>query len=412
MDKQSNLEKKLLKNKKFEGAKIYFVNRERNLLLFRLKKDLLKKGFRMIVSHIDSPRLDFKPNPLYEKESLAFLKTHYYGGIKKYHWPTIPLALYGTIYLKNGDKIDLSIGEKEDEPIFMISDLLPHLASKQMGKPLREAIEGEELNLIIGSLPIKNEKVKEKVKLAILKILNDKYGIIEEDFFSAELQAVPVGKARDLGFDRALITSYGQDDRVCAFTSLEAILQDKKSKNSELCFLTEKEEIGSDGVSGAKSTFLENVLLKILSLYKEKPGLSDVYEVFSLSKALSADVTSGFDPDYQQVYDPLNTARLGFGVAIEKHTGSGGKYSTSEASAEFTFQIRDIFNQNNVDWQSAGLGKIDEGGGGTIAKFLANRNIDTIDCGVPLFNMHAPYEISSKADVYSAFEAYFSFFKK
>jgi aspartyl aminopeptidase len=406
-----NIEK-IKKNlpKKLEGTKVYFVNEERNLALAILGKDIFNKGINFVVSHIDSPHLDLKVRPLYEDESIAFLKTHYYGGIKKYHWPTIPLSLRGVIITKSGKKVNINIGEKKEDPIFMITDLLPHLGKIQMGKNLREAIAGEELNIVVGSIPINDKKVKEKVKIAILEYLNKEYGIIEEDFFSAELQAVPTGRARDLGFDRSLIAAYGQDDRVCAYTAIMAILESKNTDKTQVCIWIDKEEIGSDGVSSIQSIFLENFLVEILELYNKDASLKHVYKVFAKSEAISSDVTAGFDPDYKQVHDPLNAARLGHGMALEKHTGSGGKYSSSEASAEFIYKLRKIFNKNKVDWQTAGLGKIDEGGGGTIAKYLANRSINVIDAGVAIFNMHAPMEISSKADVYSAYEAYKAFY--
>ncbi|MCD4705623.1 aminopeptidase [bacterium] len=402
--------KENLKNNK--KIKIYAVNRDKSIILANFQKSDFDKGANFIISHIDSPHLDLKTSPLYEDESIAFFKTHYYGGIKKYQWPTIPLALRGIIITKNNKKIEINIGEKDDDPIFMITDLLPHLGRKQMAKPLREAIEAEELNIVVGNMPIKNSDVKEKIKIAILDYLNKKFGLIEEDFFSADIQAVPCGKARDLGFDRSLVAGYGQDDRICAYTSLQALLDcDKKSAKPKICFWVDREEIGSDGATGAQSLFLENFLLDLLSLTKEKPTISDVYKFFSKSQALSADVTAGFDPDYKQVYDSKNSARIGFGVAIEKYTGSGGKYSTTEASAEYADKIRNIFNKNNISWQTGGLGKVDEGGGGTIAKYFANRNVEIIDCGPAVLNMHAPMEISSKADIYSAYEAYKAFFK-
>lgn len=398
------------KSAKLNGAKVYMANEDKNLVLAVLGRDILSEGINLVVSHIDSPHLDLKSRPLYEDESLAFFKTHYYGGIKKYHWPTIPLALHGVIITKNGEKINVNIGERDTDPVFMITDLLPHLAKQQMGKPLREAIAGEELNIIAGSMPINNEKIKEKVKIAVLDYLNKEYGIIEEDFFSAELQAVPAGKARDLGFDKGLIAAYGQDDRICAYTSIQAILESKGADKTQICLWVDKEETGSDGTSGAQSIFLENFMVELLEIYKKEASLKDVYKVYTKSQAISSDVTAGFDPDYKQVHDSLNAARLGFGLTIEKYTGSGGKYSSSEASAEYVYKIRKIFNSNNVNWQTAGLGKVDEGGGGTIAKFMANRGINVIDAGVALFNMHAPMEISSKADVYSAYEGYKAFF--
>lgn len=402
---------KLKKSNKIAGTKVYAVNEDKNLILAILGKDIVSDGVNFVISHIDSPHLDLKARPLYEDESIAFLKTHYYGGIKKYHWPTIPLTLRGIVITKSGKKVNINIGDNEKDPVFMITDLLPHLARQQMGKPLKEAIAGEELNIVVGSMPIADKKVKEKIKIAILDYLNKQYGMIEEDFFSAEIQAVPTGKARDLGFDRGLIAAYGQDDRVCAYTSIQAILESKSVDKTQICLWVDKEEIGSDGTSGAQSIFLENFVADILELYTANSTLKDVYKVFLKSRAISSDVTAGLDPDYKQVHDPLNVARLGFGMAIEKYNGSGGKYSSSEASAEYAHAVRDIFNKNGIDWQTAALGKVDEGGGGTIAKYMANRGINTIDAGVALLNMHAPMEISSKADVYSAYEGYKAFFK-
>ena len=393
------------------GDKVFAVNRNRNLVLAVIGKKLLVDGFKLVMSHVDAPHLDLKTNPLYEDESLAFFKTHYYGGIKKYHWPTIGLALHGTVVLANGKKIDISIGEKESEPIFMITDLLPHLGRKQLRKTLDEAIAGEELNIVAGSLPVSDKKAKERVKLAVLQYLNKEYGIVEEDFFSADLQAVPDAKARDLGFDRSLLAAYGQDDRVCAWTSLSAIFDAKVTDETQICFWTDREEIGSTGNTGAQSVFIENFVANLLELTTGDGSFREVYKVFDRSCGFSSDVTAGLDPDYKEVHDLRNVARLGFGVAIEKYTGHSGKSGTSEASAEFTNKIRTVLNKNKVIWQSAGLGRVDEGGGGTIAKFLSHRNMDIIDIGVPLFNMHAPLEIASKADIYSAYLAYKAFFQ-
>ena len=393
------------------GDKVYEINRHKSLILAVIGKKSLDSGLRIIMSHVDSPHLDLKVQPLYEEENLAYFKTHYYGGIKKYHWPAIALALHSTIVLTNGKKVDFKIGEKKDEPIFMISDLLPHLGEKQLKKPLEEAIVGEELNILAGSIPVRDKKIKEKVKLAVLEYLHKKYGIKKEDFFSAEIQAVPAESARDLGFDRSLIAAYGQDDRICAWTSLSAIFNAKSADKTQICFWVDREEIGSEGNTGAQSIFLESFISKLLSLRKAEDGLKNVYQVFASSQALSSDVTVALDPDYKDVYDPRNTAKLGYGVALEKYTGHRGKSVTSEASAEYTQEIRSILNKNKVIWQTAGLGKVDEGGGGTIAMFMAKRNIDIIDMGIALFNMHAPMEISSKADVYSAYLAYKAFFE-
>ncbi|MFH1192133.1 MAG: aminopeptidase [bacterium] len=391
------------------GKKIYAVNHGKNLALARIGKKSLSEGVKIIMSHIDSPHLDLKVNPLYEDESLAYFKTHYYGGIKKYHWPTIPLALHGTVVLENGKKIEFTIGEKEDDPIFMITDLLPHLGKEQAKKSIAEAIVGEELNILVGSIPVNDKNIKEKVKLAVLEYLNKEYGIKSEDFFSAEILAVPSDKARDIGFDRSLISAYGQDDAVCAYTSISALLDSKTSDQTQICFWIDKDETGSEGNTGAQSLFLENFTADLLEILGKESNMKEVYRVFSKSEALSSDVTAGFDPDYKSVFDPLNCAKLGCGMAFEKHTGYGGKYHSSEASAEYVAKLRNIFNKNKVIWQTASLGKVDEGGGGTIAMYLAKRGIEVIDCGVPLFNMHAPLEIASKADIYSAYLGYLAF---
>lgn len=400
---------KNLDQKKLVGKKIYFVNREKNLFLTVLGKKDLSKGINMLIAHVDSPRLDLKVNPLYEDSGLAYFKTHYYGGIKKYQWPTIPLAMHGIVIKSNGDKIDICIGEKDDDPIFMITDLLPHLGKEQMKKTLDIAIEGEELNILLGSMPVEDSKIKEKVKYSILKYLNKTYGLIEEDFLSAEIQLVPTQKARDLGFDRSFIAGYGHDDRVSAYSSLQAILNTKDFDKTVMAVFIDKEEVGSNGLSGMKSIFLENVVEKLIKLTNSKCSTADIFEN---SKVLSADVAIAYDPDYKQVHDIKNTAMMNHGVVIERYTGYGGKFSASEASAEFTASVRKIFNKNKIIWQTGGMGKVDQGGGGTIAMYLANRNIDVIDCGVPLFNMHAPMEIVGKADLYNAYLAYKSFLKE
>lgn len=394
-----------------KGDKVYFVNKNKSMIFAVMGEDLLKDGLRMVMSHIDVPHLDLKVNPLYEDESMAFFKTHYYGGIKKYHWPTIALALHGVVILANGKEVEVSIGEKPSDPVFMITDLLPHLGKNQMKKTLDEAIVGEELNILVGSMPVKDEKVKAKVKLAVLKYLNDEYGITAEDFFSADLQAAPESKARDLGFDRSMVAAYGQDDRVCAWTSLSAIFDSKANKETQICLWIDREEIGSDGTTGAQSLFIENFVADLLELASGKATMRDVYKVFEKSSCLSSDVTAAQDPDYKSVHDPLNVAKLGYGVALEKYTGHRGKAGTSEASAEFVQKLRKIFNASNIIWQTGGLGKVDEGGGGTIAMYMANRNMEVIDIGVGLLNMHAPMEISSKADIYSAYSAYKAYYQ-
>jgi len=393
------------------GDKVYAVNKNKTLALIVVGKSLVDDGFALVMSHIDSPHLDLKVNPLYEDEQMAFFKTHYYGGIKKYHWPTIALSLHGTVVLASGKKVEIKIGEKAGDPIFMITDLLPHLGKGQAKKTIDEAIAGEELNILIGSLPVKDDKVKAKVKLAIMEYLNKEYGMVGEDFFSAEIEAMPEAKARDLGFDRSFVAAFGQDDRVCAYASLEALLQSKPGKKTQFCLWVDREEIGSDGTTGAKSIFIESLVAELLEKNGKKGTMREVYQVMEKSQALSSDVTAGFDPDYKSVHDPMNVAKIGCGVAIERHTGHGGKYGTTEASAEFVQRLRTIFNKNKVIWQTAGLGKVDEGGGGTIAKFLAERNMDVIDIGVAIMNMHAPMEIASKADIYSAYEAYVAFYQ-
>ncbi len=398
------------------GDKIYAVNRGKSVFMAKIGKQGLANGFNLIMPHIDSPHLDFKVTPLYEDENLAFLKTHYYGGIKKYHWPTIALALHGRVYLENGKIIEIKIGEKDNDPIFMITDLLPHL--ERPGGPgskveLRD-VQAEELNLVVGSIPVKDEKVKEKVKLAILEYLWNDYGIKEADLTSAELRAVPSEKARDLGFDRSLISAFGQDDLVCTYAAINGLLEAKVSGSTQILAMIDREEIGSAGNTGVNSYFFETFISDLSALIDGEDNLSRVYKIFSNSRAISADVTAGLDPDYKDAFDLRNACRLGFGLAIEKYTGHGGKLQTSEASGEFLHELRVLFNQDKkIVYQLAGgLGKIDKGGGGTIAKYLANRNLEVVDAGVPLFNMHAPLEIASKADIYCAYLGYKSFYER
>lgn len=395
------------------GDKVYASNRGKSLFLAKVGKKPLANGFNMVMPHIDSPHLDFKVMPLYEDENLAFLKTHYYGGIKKYQWPTIALAIHGEVYLENGKKVEINIGEKDSDPIFMITDLLPH-AERPSGPgskfELRD-VQGEELNLVVGSIPVKDEKIKEKVKLAILEYLWNEYGMKEIDLASAELRAVPCEKARDLGFDRSLIAAFGQDDLVCTYSTLMGILDSKVGEETQILAMVDREEIGSVGNTSVNSYFLETFVSNLSELVDGEDDLEDIYKIFSKSKAISAEVTAGLDPDYKDAFDTRNVCRLGFGLAIEKYTGHGGKYSTSEASGKFMKELIELYNKNKfIVYQVAGgLGKIDKGGGGTIAKYLANRNIEVIDAGVPLFNMHAPLEIACKADIYCAYLAYKTF---
>ena len=393
------------------GDKIYFINREKSMYLGIIGEEPIEKGMHIIGSHVDSPRLDLKPNPLCENTGLAYLKTHYYGGIKKYQWTTIPLSMHGVIVKTNGEKIEINIGEDESDPIFTITDLLPHLAQDQMEKKLKNSIDGEDLQLLVGSIPYNDEKVSEKVKLNILDILNKKYGITEEDLTSAEIELVPEFKARSLGFDSSMIAAYGQDDKVCAYTSLAAMMELKNVKNTAICILSDKEEIGSIGNTGMESHMFDFFISEILNkLGVNKPNLLD--KVFCFSKMLSSDVDAGFDPIYASVSDKENAGFLGKGISLNKYTGSRGKSGASDANAEYVAWVRNVLEKNNIRYQVAELGKVDVGGGGTIAYIIANKGADVIDCGVPVLSMHAPYEVTSKFDVYSAYKAYLAFWKE
>ena len=396
---------------KIAARKVYSINRGKSIVLAKRGKKPIKNGARIILAHIDAPRLDLKVRPIFESEHLAFLKTHYYGGIKKYQWTALPLSVHGKIIKENGEAVDISIGEDPGDPIFMITDLLPHLSKNQLEKKLEDAINAESLNVVSAGMGTKNKDDKDPVKKNLLKLLNQKYGIREEDFVSADLELVPAGAARDLGFDRSLIAAYGHDDRVCAWTALQAFLENMDGEYPSILVLTDNEEIGSEGATGANSNYIADFVSELVFLETEKHDENVLRDAFSKSKAISADVTAGFDPDYADVFDPLNTARVGAGVAIEKHTGYRGKYETSEATAEYTAFIRKIMNQNNIVWQTGGMGKVDVGGGGTIAVQLARLNMDIVDFGVPLLSMHAPFEIASKADIYSAYLAYKAFFE-
>ncbi len=390
------------------GDKIYVVNRDKSVALFVIGKEDILSGLNIIASHIDSPRLDLKPNPLYEDYDIAMLKTHYYGGIKKYQWTSIPLSLIGVVVKENGEVINVNIGEDDNDPVFTITDLLPHLAKDQMAKKATDVIEGESLNALFASLP--SDEEKDSVKKSCMEIIKEKYGIEEEDFISSELELVPGFKAKNVGLDRSMIGAYGQDDRVCAYTSLEAILNTDKPSKTCMCYLADKEEIGSMGVTGTKSRFFENIIAKIIYLYKGEYNDLFLREALSSSMCLSADVTNANDPNYKSVCEDKNAAYLGGGLAIAKYTGARGKSSTSDANAEFVAKVRGIFNASGVKWQIAELGKVDQGGGGTVAQYIANLNVDTLDCGVPLYSMHSPFEVSSKADVYMAYMGYKAFF--
>lgn len=389
----------------------YKVYKNKSIALAITGTQGASEGLNIIGSHIDSPRLDLKQNPLYEELSLSLFKTHYYGGIKKYQWLARPLAIHGTVIDNKGKCIDIVIGENPSDPVFTISDLLPHLAKTQAGKKLSDAVEGEKLNIIIGSIPIGDPSIKERFKLSILKILNDSYNITEEDFISAEIELVPAGPARDIGFDKSLIGGYGQDDRICAYTSLMAILDTNKPKRTSIALFYDKEEIGSEGNTGAKSRFFEDFISDLMD--KENYGTSEreLRKTLMRSSMLSADVNAAIEPDYQDVHEKRNAARLGYGICITKFTGSGGKSGANDASAEFIGKLRSIFNANSIVWQTGELGKIDQGGGGTIAKFLAEYGLDIVDCGPALLSMHSPFEISSKSDIYMTYKGYKSFFK-
>ena len=380
------------------GDKIYKNNRDKSLILAVMGKKPLSEGAVIAGAHIDSPRLDLKQVTLYEQDEMAYFKTHYYGGIKKYQWVTIPLELHGVVTLKSGETVDVVIGRDADDPQFVITDLLPHLAADQMQKKAAEVIKGEGLNLLTGSVPYDGEE-KERVKLAVLSILNDRYGITEEDFLSAELEVVPAGKCSDVGFDRSFISGYGHDDRVCAYAELAGIFDAKKPKKTAVCIFADKEEIGSEGVSGMQSEAFEWFMGELC-----KGQGVDLRDCFAHSFCVSADVTAAYDPNFADVYDKKNAAFINYGVGLCKYTGSGGKSGASDASAEIVGKLRKLLNDNGVFWQMAELGKTDAGGGGTVAKYMAHRNIDTIDAGVPVLSMHAPRETVAKLDCYMTYK--------
>ncbi len=389
------------------GEKVYYVNRDKAVILAVIGKKSLSEGVKIAAAHIDSPRLDLKPNPLYESDELALFKTHYYGGIKKYQWVAIPLALHGVIIKKDGTKVNVRIGEEAGEPKFVISDILPHLGAEQAKRTLSEGISGEELNVIVGSRPFKSDEGSELVKLNVLSLLNEKYGIVESDFLSAELEVVPAFKADDIGFDRGLIGSYGHDDRVCAYPAAMAAFATENPDYTVISVLTDKEETGSDGNTGLQSAYLSNFIA-----YLSKANGLEVFEVLSKSECLSADVNSAYDPTFCSVFERNNTSYLNRGVVITKYTGARGKAGTSDASAEYMGKIRAMLDNANIVWQIGELGKVDAGGGGTVAKYIANMDVDVVDLGVPVLSMHAPYEVISKLDLYMAFRAFSEFFKQ
>ena len=387
-----------------KGDKVYMLNRDKSVYAAIIGEENITCGVNLVGSHIDSPRLDLKPNPLYEDAKLALFKTHYYGGIKKYQWTTIPLAIHGVVVKPDGSKTEIAIGEDEKDPVFTITDILPHLAGEQYEKKIGKAIEGEDLNVLIGSIPSNEDKIKEN----IMKIINEKYGITEVDFYSSELEVVPAFKARHLGFDKSMVAAYGQDDRVCAYASLKAILDASESKRTMVAIFSDKEEIGSVGNTGMCSQMFDLFMNEILNKKNENtPGALN--KTYCNSIMLSADVGAGMDPNYQSASEKNNSSYIGYGVELNKYTGSRGKSGASDANAEFVAKVRNIFESNNIKYQVSELGKVDLGGGGTIAYILADKGMDVIDCGVPVISMHSPYEVTSKYDIYSAYEGYKAF---
>ena len=389
------------------GDKVYYNNRGKSLILCVIGKKSVGEGVKISAAHIDSPRLDLKPNPLYEDTNLALFKTHYYGGIKKYQWTAIPLALHGVVVKANGERVKVRIGEDEGDPQFVVTDLLPHLAQEQMKQTMAEGIKGENLNILIGSRPFSKDEGGEKVKLNIMKILNEKYGIVESDFLSAELEAVPAYKARDIGFDRSLIGAYGHDDKVCAYPAAQAIFSVENPEYTCLTVLTDKEEIGSDGNTGLNSSYMKYFISDLAVMQGEEP-----WRVLSNSECLSADVNAAFDPTYPEVSERMNSSYVNNGVVITKYTGARGKIGTSDASPEYMGKIRKMLNDSGVVWQIGELGKVDAGGGGTVAMYVAALNVDVVDLGVPVLSMHAPFEVVSKLDVYMAYRAFKVFFEQ
>lgn len=390
------------------GDKFYVINKDKNLALFIMGEKPLTDGMRILGAHIDSPRLDLKQNPLYESDGFALLDTHYYGGVKKYQWVTIPLSLYGVVIKKDGTKVDVVIGEDDNDPVVGITDLLIHLSADQLQKTAAKVIEGENLDVTLGSIPLKDTE-KDAVKANVLRILKEKYDIEEEDFLSAEIEVVPSGKARDYGLDRSMVMGYGHDDRVCAYTSLKAILDIQEiPQYTSCCILVDKEEIGSVGATGAQSLFFENTIAQILHLCGDDTFLS-VRKALAHSMMLSSDVSAGFDPLYKEVNDPKNAAYLGNGIVFNKYTGARGKSGSNDANPEYFAKIRNVMDQNGIHFQTAELGKVDQGGGGTIAYILGNYDMNVIDAGIAVLNMHAPHEIVSKVDVYEAYLAYTQF---
>lgn len=393
------------------GDKVYMVNRKKNILLAVIGSEDITEGINIVGAHIDSPRLDLKQNPLYQSKEMALLKTHYYGGIKKYQWTALPLAIHGVCHTKDGEQVEICIGEKEDDPVFCITDLLPHLSQEQMSKKLSEAIEGESLNILVGGMGVNDSDIDDSVKFNILNILNIAYGITEEAFLSAELEIVPAFKAKNVGFDNSFVGGYGQDDRVCAFTALKSILEVTAPKKTAVCLLVDKEEIGSVGNTGMLSRFFDMAVCELIEKIKGSCDLITFNRVIRNSACMSSDVSAAVDPNYENAFERMNSSYAGRGMALMKYTGSRGKSGASDASSEFVHEIMTIMNNNNVVWQTCELGKVDKGGGGTIAMYVANLNMDVIDCGVPVLSMHSPFEVTAKGDIYMAYKSYAAFYK-
>ncbi len=390
------------------GDKVYANNKGKTLAMFLIGSEPMEKGLKILGAHVDSPRLDLKQNPLYEDSELAMMETHYYGGVKKYQWVTIPLSIHGVVVKKDGSLVNVVIGEDENDPVIGISDLLIHLSADQMSKKLSNGIEGEDLNILVGSIPVEDKEQKERVKYNILRMLNEKYGIEEEDFVSAELEVVPAGKARDYGFDRSMVMAYGHDDRVCSYTSFEAIMAMEKADKTCVALFVDKEEVGSIGATGMSSRFFENALAEVMDRAGDYSELK-LRRCLANSKMLSSDVSAAFDPNYPSVMEKKNSAYFGKGIVFNKYTGARGKSGCNDANPEYIAEIRAIMGKHGVTWQTAELGKVDQGGGGTIAYILAEYGMEVIDCGVALHNMHAPWEVASKADIYEAMRGYYAF---
>lgn len=388
------------------GDKVYFINRKKAVIMTTFGQRPVKEGVRINGAHIDSPRLDLKPNPVYEKSDMAYFKTHYYGGIRKYQWGTTPLAMHGVVIKKNGETVKISIGEQEGDPVFCVSDLLPHLAAKQNERKLSEGLKGEELNVIIGSVPFVDDSVKEPVKLMALKLLNEKYGITEADFYRAEIEMVPAHKAVDVGLDRSMIGAYGQDDRICAYTAMMAEMQAKTPEYTTVTALVDKEEIGSEGNTGMNSDFLKHYLERLAQMQG-----ADAKDLCEHALCLSSDVNAAYDPTFADVFEANNSCYINKGCVLTKYTGARGKSASNDASAETMAKVIGIMEAEGVYWQAGELGAVDQGGGGTIAKYVAHLNIDVVDLGVPILSMHAPFELSSKLDVYNTYKAFCAFYK-